>query len=99
MWVYLIHFVEKNMSADATHLTWDWFTKAFPDRLFVWEPRKDKAQYFINLKHGSMSVQEYMLKFTQLYRYAPHMVSYSRAQMSKLLFWVSHPWWLSGGML
>lgn len=36
-----------------------------------------------------MSVQEYKLKFTQLSRYAPHMVADPREQMSKFLFRVS----------
>jgi len=36
-----------------------------------------------------MSDQEYGLKFTQLSRYASHMVADSRAQMSKFLFGVS----------
>jgi hypothetical protein len=29
---------------------------------------------FQDLKHGSMSVNEYVTKFTQLFRYAPHEV-------------------------
>ena len=30
-----------------------------------------------------MTVKEYSLKFTQLARYAPHVVAYSRSKMSK----------------
>ncbi len=36
-----------------------------------------------------MTVQEYGLKFTQLSRYAPHMVADSWAQMNKFLYGVS----------
>ena len=36
-----------------------------------------------------MTVQEYGLKFNQLYRYAPHIVVDSRAQMNKFLDGVS----------
>lgn len=43
----------------------------------------------MNLKQGSMSVQDYKLKFTQISRYAPHMVVDSKAQVSKLLFGIS----------
>ena len=39
----------------------------------------------MNLRQGNMTVQEYGLKFNQLYRYAPHMVADSRAQMNKFL--------------
>jgi len=37
-----------------------------------------------------MMVQEYGLKFTQLSRYAPHMVADSRAQMNKFMYGVSN---------
>ncbi|WMV29404.1 hypothetical protein MTR67_022789 [Solanum verrucosum] len=46
-----------------------WFTQFFPREL-----RKAKAKEFMNLRQGSMSVQEYGLKFTHLSRYATHMV-------------------------
>ena len=36
-----------------------------------------------------MTVQEYGLKFTQLSKYAPHMVTDSRAQMNKFMYGVS----------
>jgi hypothetical protein len=35
---------------------------------------KLKKKEFQDLKHGSMSVKEYITKFTQLSRYAPHEV-------------------------
>ncbi|XP_069154521.1 uncharacterized protein [Solanum lycopersicum] len=51
--------------------------------------REAKAQEFMNLRRGNMTVQEYGLKFNQLSRYAPHMVADSRAQMNKFLYGVS----------
>ena len=36
-----------------------------------------------------MSVKEYSLKFTQLARYAPHVVADSRSRMSKFVSWLS----------
>ena len=36
-----------------------------------------------------MSVKEYYLKFTQLSRYAPHVIADSRAKMSKFVSGVS----------
>ncbi|KAH0654413.1 hypothetical protein KY289_032091 [Solanum tuberosum] len=43
----------------------------------------------MNLRQGSMTVQEYRLKFTHLSRYAPHMVDNYRAQMNKFMYEVS----------
>ena len=40
---------------------------------------------FINLRQGNMTVKKYSLKFTQLARYAPHMVADSRAKMNKFV--------------
>ena len=37
-----------------------------------------------------MMVKEYSLKFTQLARYAPHVVADSRAKMSKFVFGVNY---------
>jgi hypothetical protein len=34
-----------------------------------------KKKEFQDMKHGSMSVNEYVTKFTQLSRYAPHEVN------------------------
>ena len=43
----------------------------------------------MNLRQGSISVQEYGLKFNQLSRYASQMVVDPKAKMSKFLFGVS----------
>ena len=44
----------------------------------------------MKLRQGNMTVQEYGLKFNQLLRYAPHMVTNFRAQMNKFLYGVSY---------
>ncbi|KAH0723877.1 hypothetical protein KY290_005311 [Solanum tuberosum] len=80
---------KENRGENAAHVTWECFTRAFLDRFFPRELREAKAQEFMNLRQGIMSVQEYGLKFTQLSRYAPHMVADSRAQMSKFLYGMS----------
>ena len=49
------------------------------DRFFPLELRKAKAKEFMNLKQGSMIVQEYTLKFNKLARYAPELTSNMRA--------------------
>ncbi|XP_049360181.1 uncharacterized protein LOC125824875 [Solanum verrucosum] len=47
------------------------------------------VEELINLRQGSMSVQEYDFKFTQLSKYAPSMVADSRDKMSRFLTGVS----------
>ena len=44
---------------------------------------------YINLKHGSMSVAEFPLKFSTLSRYAPSLVSNPRDEMSHFVMWVT----------
>ena len=74
-----------NRGRDTT-ISWDCFNEIFLDRFFLIEFREAKAQEFICLKKGNMTVQEYGLKFNQLCRYAPHMVAVSRAHMNKFLY-------------
>ena len=68
-----------NRGVDATPITWDCFSKTFPDRFFPIELREAKDLEFMNLRPGNMTVQEYGLKFNQLSRYAPHMVADSKS--------------------
>ena len=58
---------------------------AFLDRFFPQELREAKVLEFINLKKGNITVREYSLRFTQLARYAPHVVAENRAKMSKFV--------------
>ncbi|WMV08891.1 hypothetical protein MTR67_002276, partial [Solanum verrucosum] len=53
------------------------------------ELREARAQKFMNLRQGNMTVQKYGLKFNQLSRYDPHMVADSRARLNKFLYGVS----------
>ncbi|KAH0689070.1 hypothetical protein KY289_016428 [Solanum tuberosum] len=82
--------LKENRGTDATPITWDCFSETFLDRFFPIELREARAQEFMNLRQGNMTVQEYGLKFNQLSRYAPQMVAYSRAQMNKFLYGVSY---------
>ena len=50
--------------------------------------REAKAVEFINLRQGGMSVHEYPLKFTNLSKYAPSLVSDPRDEMSHFVMGV-----------
>ena len=56
-------------------ILWDCFSETFLDRFFPIELREAKAQEFMNLTKGNITVQEYGLKFNKLSKYAPHMVA------------------------
>ncbi|KAH0633127.1 hypothetical protein KY284_035913 [Solanum tuberosum] len=80
---------KENRGTNAAPITWGCFSETFLDRFFPIDLREARAQEFMNLRHGNMTVQEYGLKFNQLSRYATHMVADSRAQMNKFLYGVS----------
>ncbi|XP_049358616.1 uncharacterized protein LOC125823265 [Solanum verrucosum] len=76
---------EINRPVEAGPIDWEVFKEAFIDRFFPRELRDAKVEEFINLRKGSMSVQEYALKFTQLSKYAPSMVADPRDGMSRFV--------------
>ena len=49
---------------------------------FPCESREVTVEGFINVKKGNMSVDEYTLKFTMLYRYVPSIVSNPSDEMN-----------------
>ena len=71
----------KGESVEPT--VWGEFAEVFLDRFFSLELRETKVEEFMTLKQGSMSVQEYTLKFNKLARYAPELTSNMRARMRK----------------
>ncbi|XP_028071506.1 uncharacterized protein LOC114273886 [Camellia sinensis] len=67
MWWLLVRNGHENM-------TWTQFTTIFYDKYFPQCFRDRKVLEFQELKQGRMSVAEYEAKFTELARFAPHMV-------------------------
>jgi hypothetical protein len=55
-------------------INWSEFRAAFRAHNVLQGVIKLKKKEFYDLKQGSMSVNEYVTKFTQLSRYAPHEV-------------------------
>ena len=70
---------KENKGTDSTRITWDCFSETFMDRFFPIKLREAKAQEFMNLRQGNMTVQEYGLKFNQLSRNATYMFADSSA--------------------
>lgn len=59
------------------------------DRFLTQKLREAKTEEFVNLKQGRMTVKEYALKFHQLSRYAPELVSNMRTRMRKFALGLS----------
>lgn len=80
---------KKITGKNVTPLGWAIFEYAFLGHFFSKELREAKPREFLNLEQGSMSIQEYNVKFTQLSCYAPMMVANMRDRMSLLVFGLS----------
>ncbi|KAF3628232.1 hypothetical protein FXO38_28343 [Capsicum annuum] len=70
---------------DLTARIWD-FTQINPPLFSGSKSDKDPQELLDMVQKGNMSVKEYSLKFTQLARYAPNVVSDDRFRISKLIF-------------
>ena len=79
----------KGRGEDVAPMTWQVFQDAFLDKFFPLEMREAKIEEFMNLRQGSMIVKEYYLKFSQLAKYAPDLISDTRASMSKFVTGIS----------
>ena len=66
---------KQSRGTDAPLASWKEFKKAFLDHYLPLEIREARADQFLNLHQGNMSVREYSLQFNSLSRYAPNVVS------------------------
>lgn len=64
---------------DAESSVWDEFLGALLDHFFPQELMEAKAEEFVNLKYGKMSVKKYAFKFQKLSRYSLESVSNMRS--------------------
>ena len=57
------------VSRDLETMTWGEFQELFMDKFFPTSAKHAKAQEFLELKQGNMTVLEYVAKFTELARF------------------------------
>ncbi|KAK4718262.1 hypothetical protein R3W88_016600 [Solanum pinnatisectum] len=81
---------KNNRAKGAPLVSWALFKEAILGCFFPRELREAKVQEFLTLKQESMSVHKYSLKFTQLSRYTPVMVTDMRSRMSLFVVGLSH---------
>ncbi|MQL81893.1 hypothetical protein Taro_014357, partial [Colocasia esculenta] len=69
----------------AVEIGWDEFVRLFRAK-FVPEHIQDKMeQEFLSFTQGSMTVLEYEVRFSELYKYAPHIVANERRKAKKFV--------------
>ena len=66
------------------------FRRTFLDSHFPRERREAKGDEFFNLRQGGMSVQDYSMMFTKLFKYDPSLVSNSWEEISRFVADVSN---------
>ncbi|MCF8701939.1 retrotransposon gag domain-containing protein [Corynebacterium sp. MC-10] len=66
---------KQSKGIDAPPTTWQEFKEAFLDHYLPLEIREARADQFLNLYQGNISVREYSLQFNSLSRYAPNVVA------------------------
>lgn len=59
---------------EANPITWDAFKEVFLEQYFPWIIRKNKAQEFADLVQGSMTIEQYQVKFIELSHFAPYLI-------------------------
>ena len=70
-------------SRDLEVMTWAEFQELFMGKYFLDTARHAKAQEFLELKQGTMTVMEYVARFTELARYADDYVATDLAKVRR----------------
>ena len=68
-------------SRDLEAMTWTEFQELFMGKYFPDTTRHAKAQEFLELKQGTMTVMDYMARFTELARFADDYVAIDMAKV------------------
>ena len=71
------------VSRDLETMTWGEFRDLFMNKLFLASSRHAKAREFLELKQGSMTVLEYIAKFTELACFEDDYVTTDTAKVRK----------------
>ncbi|KZV27117.1 hypothetical protein F511_28514 [Dorcoceras hygrometricum] len=76
---------KKTLENQGTVITWAVFKTAFYQRFFPVSYRKDKGAEFSNLRQGQFNIEEYVVKFTSLLKFAPHVAMSDEAQADQFI--------------
>ena len=64
-------------------MTWDDFRRLFMGKYFPASARHAKAREFLELRQGTMTVLEYVARFTELARFGDYYVAIDAAKVRK----------------
>ena len=70
-------------SRDLEAMTWAEFHGLFMSKYFLVTARQAKAQEFLELRQGTMTVMEYMARFTELARFGDDYVATDMAKVRR----------------
>ena len=70
-------------SRDLEAMTWEEFRELFMGKYFPDTARHAKAQEFLELKQGTMTVMDYVARFTELARFADDYVATDMAKVRR----------------
>ena len=70
---------------DVTTMSWERFRELFYGKYFTDAMRASRRIEFAKLKQEEMSVAEYIRKFDELSRYAPHMVATNELKVDQFM--------------
>ena len=70
-------------SRDLEVMSWAKFQELFMGKYFLDTTRHEKAQEFLELKQGTMTMMEYVARFTELARYADDYVATDLAKVRR----------------
>ena len=70
-------------SRDLEEMTWAEFQELFIGKYFLDTARRAKAQEFLELKQGTMTVMDYVARFTELARFADDYVATDMAKVRR----------------
>ena len=70
-------------SMDLEAMTWDDFSRLFMGKYFPASARHVKAREFLELRHGTMTVLEYVARFIELARFEDDYVATDAAKVKK----------------
>ena len=74
-------------SIDLEAMTWAEFQELFMGKYFPYTARHAKAQEFLELKQGTMTVMDYVARFPELARFADDYMATDMTKVRRFLEW------------